>query len=64
VIINSRSTIFSKFGSKASLKKLRNLSLSVKERTMTVLKLAEGLRLTVAGVKVLEDIGRSSVQSP
>jgi hypothetical protein len=45
-----------------SLKKLRNLSLSLKERTMTALKLAEGLGLTEAGVKVLGDIGRSSEQ--
>jgi len=44
------------------LKKLRNLSLSLKERTMRVLKLAKGLGLTEAGVKVLEDNGRSSGQ--
>jgi len=37
-------------------KKLRNLSLGLKERTMTVLKLAEGPGLNEAGVKVLEDI--------
>ena len=42
------------------MKKPRNLSLSLKERTMTALKLGEGLGLTEAGVKVLEDIGRSS----
>jgi hypothetical protein len=62
MIRNSRSTIFSKFGSKAPLKKLRKLSLSLKERTMTVMKLAEGLGLTDAGVKVLEDNGRSTEQ--
>ena len=60
MIRNSRSTIFSKFGSKASLKKLRNLSLSLKERTMTALKSGAGLGLIEAGVKVLEDIGRCS----
>jgi len=42
------------------LKKMRNLNLSLKERTMRVLKFAKGLGLTEAGVKVLEDIGRSS----
>jgi hypothetical protein len=62
MIRNSRSTIFSKLGSKASLKKLRNLSLSLKERTMTAFKLAKGLGLTEAGIKVLEDIGRGSEQ--
>jgi hypothetical protein len=44
------------------MKKLRNLSLSLKERTMTVLNLTEGLGLNEAGIKVLEDIGRSSEQ--
>jgi hypothetical protein len=62
MIRNSRSTIFSKFGSKASLNKLRNLSLSLKKRTMTVLKSAEELGLTEPGAKVLEDTGRSSEQ--
>ena len=62
MIRNWRSTFFSKFGSKASLKKLRNLSLSLKERTTTALKLAEGLGLTEDGVKFLGDNGRSSEQ--
>ena len=63
MIRNSRSTIFTEFGSKASLKKkLRNLSLSLRERTMTVLKLTEGLGLNEVGVKGLEEIGRSSEQ--
>jgi len=62
MIRNSRSTIYSKFGSKASLKKLRKLSPSLKERTIMVLKLAEGLGLTEADVKLLEDTGRGSEQ--
>jgi len=62
MIRNSRCTIFSKFGSKESLKKLRKLSLRLKERTITVLKLAEGLGVTEAGVKLLEDTGMGSEQ--
>jgi DNA-binding Xre family transcriptional regulator len=62
MIRNLRSTSFSKFGSKASTKKLKKLSPSLKERTITVLKLAEGLGLTEAGVKLFEDTGRSSEQ--
>jgi hypothetical protein len=61
MIRNWRSTFFSKFESKASLKR-RNLSLSLKERTTTALKLAEGLGLTEDGVKFLGDNGRSSEQ--
>jgi hypothetical protein len=62
MIRNSRSAIFSKFGNKASLKKLRKLSLGLKEMTITVLKLDERLGLTEAGVRLLEDSGRSSEQ--
>ena len=62
MIRNSRSATFSKFGNKASLKKLRKLSLSLKERTITVFKLAEGLGLTETGVRLLEDTGRCSEQ--
>jgi len=42
--------ILLKFSRKAPLKKLRNLSLSLKRGTMTVLKLTEGLGLTGAGI--------------
>ena len=48
--------LLSKFGRKAPVKMLRNLSLSQKERTVKVLKLTERLRLTEAGIKVFEDI--------
>jgi 3-polyprenyl-4-hydroxybenzoate decarboxylase len=38
------------------LKTLRNLILSVKERTMTVLNLTDGLGLTEGGVTIFEEI--------
>jgi hypothetical protein len=52
---SSRSTELLKFGSKAPLKKLRNLSHEPKERTTTVWKLAEWLGVTAAGIGVSED---------
>ena len=52
------STILSKFGSKALFKKLRKLSLSLRKKTVTVLKLTERLGLTEAGVEVYDDVDR------
>jgi len=49
----------SKFGSKSPVKMLMSLSLNLRreERTVTVVKLTEGLRPTEAGVNVFEDVG-------
>jgi hypothetical protein len=48
-------TLLSEFRSKASVKMLRNLSMS--QRRGPFVKLTEGLGLTEAGIKVPEDIG-------
>ena len=52
-----------KFGSKAPLKKQRNLSLSLRRKTVTVTMMTKGLGLTGAGIKVFEDIDSKEQQT-
>jgi hypothetical protein len=51
----SRAAIFFKFGSRAHLNKIRDLDLSLR-RGRCLFKLAEGLGLTEAGIKISEDM--------
>ena len=53
------STVFMKLGNKAPLKKLRNLKLSLGRR-VAVLNLTEGLVLSEADMKLLEDTDKTS----
>jgi len=55
--------LFSKFGSKSAHEDAEELEPEPKERTVTVVKLTDGLGLTEAGVNVFEDVGWKEQQA-